>query len=196
VSGAGDLIAVIDWAFASPHPGDAFLQGSFEGCEPFDEVGAFAGADDWRTLDAAFLDRHYSALPFFSEAGLRFFLPAYLVADLRGELMTADPLFGLIHGFSELAVDLPDDGVHHRSGGPVLLGPRRYGAITWEDASRHHLSVFCREEAVAIAGYLRWRRGRDEIGLDVPRIDAALDAFWMPRARSAPTRADLDAHGR
>jgi hypothetical protein len=117
------------------------------------------------------------------------------VADLRDELMTADPLLGLIHGFSAMAVDLPGDGVAHRSGGPGLLGPRRYGAITWEDASRHRLSVFCREEAAAVADYLRWRRDRDEIGLDVPRVDAALDAFWSARARSAPTRADLDAHG-
>lgn len=46
------------------------------------------------------LDAHYSALSFFSEAAFRFFFPAYLIADLRGELRTADPLFHLTGGFS------------------------------------------------------------------------------------------------
>lgn len=194
---AGELIVVVvDGAFTSPPPGDAFLQGSFDGCEPFDEVSAFAGIDDWRALDSGFLDEHYSALFFFSEAGFRFFLPAYLVADLRGALRSADPLLDLIHGFSEMSIDLPADHIVHRSGGRVLLGPRRYGAITWEDASRHRLSVFCREEAAAVARYLRWRRDRDDLALDARRIDAALEAFWVPRSRSAPTRANLEANAR
>ncbi len=186
------LLEAIDRTFTAPHPGDAFLQGSFEGSEPFDEIGAFVGTTDWRDLDTAFLDVHYSALSFFSEAGLRFFLPAYLSADVRDELQTADPLFGLIHGFSELTYSSPDLGVGHSSGGPVLLGGRRYGAITWEDASRHRLSVFCREEAAVIVDYLRHRRDRDDLGQDTPRIDAALERFWVARARTAPTRAALE----
>jgi hypothetical protein len=47
---------------------------------PFDEVGAFVGQTDWRALEPGFLDDHASALSFFSEAGLRCYLPAYLVA--------------------------------------------------------------------------------------------------------------------
>ncbi len=190
------LVAVIDRTFTSDHPGDAFLQGSFEGCEPFDEVGAFAGQADWRALEPGFLDEHASALSFFSEAGLRHYLPAYLVADVRGELRTADPLFPLIHGFSELGLEVPaeDGATHHRSGGRVLLGPRRYGALTWDDASRHRLSVFCREEAAAIVAYLEFRRASDELGVDAPRIEAALTRFWHDRARLAPTRGDLDRH--
>lgn len=90
-----DRESVIDLIYAvfagNPYPGDAFLLGSTEGCEPFEEVGPFQGRQDWQSLEADFLDAHYSALSFFSEAGLRFFLPAYLVADLRGELKTADP---------------------------------------------------------------------------------------------------------
>jgi hypothetical protein len=37
---------------ANPYPGDAFLQGSFDGCEPYDEVSAFFGKTDWSTLDS------------------------------------------------------------------------------------------------------------------------------------------------
>ena len=193
----GALMADIDRVFTAAHPGDAFLQGSFEGSEPFDEVGAFVGQTDWRALEPAFLDEHASALSFFSEAGLRHYLPAYLVADVRDELQSADPVFHLIHGFSEMDLDVPSDGgvVRHRSGGRVLLGPRRYGALTWADASRHRLSVFCREEAAAIVAYLEFRRATDELGADAPRIDAALTTFWGDRARNAPTRAELDQNG-
>lgn len=123
-----EIVGIIDAAFASPYPGDAFLVGSSDGCEPQEEAGAFAGITDWRTLTPGFLDGHYTALGFLSEAGLRFFLPAYLVADLRGTLMTAEPAFHLVHGFHELLVDTTgSDGapIHHRSGGRVLLGPRR-----------------------------------------------------------------------
>ena len=90
------VIELIREAFGgNVYPGDAFLQGSFEGCEPYEEVGFFRGKMDWRTLDAEMLDARYSALSFFSEAGFRFFLPAYLIADLQDELRTADPLFHL-----------------------------------------------------------------------------------------------------
>lgn len=187
-----ELLAAIDATFTAPYPGDPWLVGSIEGSEAADEVGAFVGVTDWRTLDAAFLDEHYTALAFFSEAGLRFFLPAYLVADLREQLATADPLFGLVHGFSEFTYDAPDEGVSHRSGGSVLLNPLRYGAMSWEDASRHRLSVFCREEAAVIVDYLRARRVHDALGVDIPRIDAALERFWLTRASIAPTRADVD----
>lgn len=189
------LIAAIEATFTCEYPGDHFLQGSFEGCEPYDEVWAFVGITDWRSPDAAFLDQRYCAPPFFSEAGFRFFLPAYLVADLRDALRTADPVFWLTHGFSDLAVDtIGTDGqpISHRSGGTVLLGPRRYGAITWEDVSRHRLSVFCREEATMIIEYLRHRGARDELGRDTPRIHAAIERFWDVRAMTAPARAQLE----
>src|SRR5262249_42899640 len=148
---------------ANAYPGDQFLQGSFEGCEPYDEVGAFIGKADWTQLDAAMLDGHYCALSFFSEAGFRHFIPAYLIADLRGELKTADPLFHLCHGFSSFSTEVPVLSTTFRrsSGGDVLLNPRRYGAMTWRDHARQRLSVFTREEAAAIVAYLRYQRQED-----------------------------------
>ncbi len=194
------LVTHITEAFrATPYPGDPFLQGSHEGDEPFAIAAAFAGQTDWTQLAPSFLDEHYTALSFLSEAGFRFFLPAYLCADVRGELHTADPLFALIHGFSVLQVEIPhDDGsvTRHRSGGDILLGPARYGAMTWDDASRHRLAVFCREEATAIVAYVQWRATREDSTHDAPRITAALDRFWRDRAEHAPTHADLARFGR
>ena len=77
------VVRMIRDAFGgNEYPGDPFLQGSFDGCEPFEEVGAFRGKADWISLEAEFLDAHADALSFFSQSGFRFFLPAYLVADL------------------------------------------------------------------------------------------------------------------
>src|SRR3712207_2295809 len=92
------------------YPGENFLQGSFDGCEPYEEVSPFKSKKDWRDIEADFLDVHADALSFFSEGAFRFFLPAYLVADLQGQLSTADPLFHLTHGFSDTTLELPTQG--------------------------------------------------------------------------------------
>jgi hypothetical protein len=192
-----EVIAQIREAFgANPYPGDAFLQGSFDGCEPFDEVAAFVGKTDWSKLDGAMLDGHYCALSFFSEGGFRFFLPAYLVADLCEELLTADPLFHLWHGFANVSAEVPVGPQKFRrdSGGKTLQNPKRYGAMTWSDYARHRLSVFTREEAKAIVAYMTYKSEHDTTGLDKSRIDAALKEFWFDRAENAPAREDLQAH--
>ena len=192
-----EVIDQIRKAFvATPYPGDRFLQGTFEGCEPYDEVGAFVGKTDWRALDSAMLDAHYCSLSFFSEGGFRFFLPAYLIADLREELLTADPLFHLWHGFATVSAELPVGSQSFRrgTGGKRLLNPRRYGAMTWIDYARHRLSVFTREEAKAIVAYMTYKRERDTMGLDKPRIDAALKEFWFDRAENAPTQEVVESH--
>jgi hypothetical protein len=192
-----EVIDQIQRAFgANPYPGDAFLQGSFDGCEPYDEVGAFVGKTDWSKLDSKMLDGHYCALSFFSECGFRFFLPAYLIADLREELLTADPLFHLWHGFANVSSEVPvgSQTFRRNTSGKTLLNPKRYGAMTWSDYARHRLSVFTREEAKAIVAYMTYKRERDTMGLDKSRIDAALEEFWSDRAENAPSREILEAH--
>jgi hypothetical protein len=192
-----EVLDLIQEAFVTtPYPGDAFLQGSFDGCEPYDEVGAFVGKTDWSKLDSKMLDCHYCALSFFSEGGFRCFLPAYLIADLRDELRTADPLFHLWHGFATVSSQVPVGSQIFRrdSSGKALLNPRRYGAMTWSDYARHRLSVFTREEAKAIVAYMTYKGENDTAGLDKSRIDAALKEFWLERAENAPARAVLAAH--
>jgi hypothetical protein len=192
-----DAIAAIERGFArTPHPGAAFLQGSFEGCEPAETVEPFRSIADWRLVPVPTLDGQYTALSFLSEGGFRFFLPAWMVADLRGLLATADPLFHLTAGFTTTTVTVPMGGetFERGIGGRVLVNPRRYGAMTSEDAARHRLSVFCREEARAIVAYLACRRERDDSDLTREAVDAALGAFWRDRAAAAPTADELEAH--
>jgi len=134
-----EIIDLIRKAFgANPYPGDAFLQGSFDGCEPGEEVAPFVGKSDWGEVEPTLLDRHYSALSFFSEAGFRFLLPAYLIADLREELLTADPLFHLWHGFAVVSVDVPvgSQTFRRETGGQTLLNPKRYCEMAWNYYAR------------------------------------------------------------
>jgi hypothetical protein len=173
------VIAEIRRAFSeTPHPGDRFLQGSFEGREPGEVAEAFSGFEAWQEVPKDTLDRHYTALGFLSEGGFRFFLPAYLVADVEGHLRTADPVFDLTHGFGE----------DSRS---AFVNPRRYGAMTWLDYARMRLSVFAREEAAAVVRYLEYRREDDEDGIFAPAIDSALELFWYERERAAPGQRAL-----
>jgi hypothetical protein len=191
------VIGRIEAAFAgNAFPGARFLQGSFEGCEPYDEVGPFEKLEDWRGIEARFLDGHASALSFFSEAGFRFFLPAYLISDLRGQLYTADPLFHLTHGFSDWTTEVPagDRTLAIKHGKSAFINPRRYGAMTSYDYARHRLSIFTREEAGAIVAYLEFKRDADPDVIDKQAIDAALESFWLERTRTAPPAQSLRQH--
>jgi len=177
-------------------PGEHFLQGSFEGDEPFEEVAPFRTHKDWAAVDASLLDTHASALSFFSEAGFRFFLPAYLIADLNDKLHTADPVFHLTHGFFDFTVKIPvgERVFAIQNGKSTLINPRRYGAATTGDYASYRLSVFTQEEAGAIIAYLEYKRDYEPGSLDQPRIDAALKSFWRKRARTAPSADILRRH--
>ncbi len=191
------VVRMIRDAFGrNEYPGDPFLQGSFEGCEPFEEVGAFRGKVDWAALEAEFLDAHADALSFFSQAGFRFFLPAYLVADLFDRLRTADPLFPLTHGFSDSSVEVPAKGRTFRKmlGKSVFVNPRRYGATTFHDSALYRLSSFTREEAAAIVAYLEYRRDDASTAFEKETIEAALRSYWRERAQTAPGAESLDRY--
>jgi hypothetical protein len=188
------IIETIRLAFGNnEYPGDAYLQGSFEGDEPFDEVEPFKGHTDWQAFEPAFLDAHAGALSFFSPAAFRFYLPAYLVADLQGGLKTADPEFHLTHGFSDNTVEIPTSlRLFKRTIGKFeLVNPRRYGAMTFHDYARYRLSVFTREEAAAICAYLEYQHDSAAHAYEKQPIQAALDAFWLDRADSAPVAENL-----
>lgn len=184
------VINIIYDAFAkNEYPGDDYLIGSREGSEPFEEIEPFIGKSDWTAIDSKILDRHSGALNFFSEAGLRFFLPAYLIADLNTELFTADPLFTLTHGFNDVEIEheIESRVFIRKTGKSAFVNPLRYGAMTFFDYARFRLSVFSREEAKPIVTYLRYKLYHDEMGIDKDNIESALDLFWLERVENAPT---------
>jgi hypothetical protein len=191
------VIEHIQQAFRdTEHPGDAFLQGSHEGCEPGESVAPFIGVTDWSQLDPAVLDAGYDALSFFSEGGFRYFVPAYLIADLQDQLQTADPVFHLTNGFSDKGVKIPAGQriYEKRIGKSAFVNPRRYGAMTWHDHARCRLSVFTREEASAIVAYLECKRDTDPRRLNAEEINAALDSFGRDRAANGFTHQAVRQH--
>jgi hypothetical protein len=163
-------------AFAQvEYPGDWCLKNSSEGTEPSLVEQEFKGKTQWDTIDPAFLDRapdgYASALSFFSEEAFRFYLPAYLIADLDGNLQLTNPVFHLTHG---LESSLQQE----------LINPRRYGDRTWWDYARFKFSVFTMEQVGAIVDYLRWKGESAEVTeFDREQIDEALKNYWYGRTK-------------
>jgi len=191
------VIEMINTAFGGGiYPGDDYLLGSTEGREPLDEVQPFIGLGNWSKVPADILDKYSGSLNFFSEAGYRFFLPAYLVADLNDHLVYADPLFSLVNGFSNTSVphEIRGKTFVRKTGKDAFINPQRYGALTFEDYSRFRLSVFSREESAAIISYLQYKWDHADLELEHEQIAAALDEFWLERAASAPEASTIKEH--
>ena len=124
------------------------------------------------------------------EAGLRFFLPAYLIADVQEQLKSADPVILLTNGFSdvEVRVTMHDRDFVVRTGKSVLLNPLRYGAATFLDYLRYRFSIFTREEARAIVAYLDYKRELDTRSPDSPTDRHGPCWLLARKGRKRPSR--------
>ena len=166
------ITASIAAAFSSvEYPGDWCLTSRYEGHEPVLVEQEFTGKTDWRTVDPEFLDQapsgFGSALSFFSDEAFRFYLPAYMIADTRGQLNQADPSFHLTRGLDN-------------SSRATRINPQRYGERTWFEHARHKFSMFNRVEAAAIVTYLTFKRDNHAVRCRI--IDEALQNYWRARA--------------
>ena len=166
------IAAQIALAFAAvEYPGDWCLKGGNEGDEPHLLEQEFKGKADWRVLAPAFLDQapagFASALSFFSDEAFRFYLPAYLIADIRGQLERSNPIFHLTHGLDETSRC-------------ERINPQRYGERTWFEHARHRFAIFNQEQAAAIVAYLTLKRDEDDF--ERQHIDEALRNYWRDRA--------------
>ena len=165
------VIEQITAAFADvQYPGDWCLSGSNEGTEPVATAEAFKGKTDRYAIDPKLLDEApkglSSALSFLSDEAFRFYLPAYMVADLRGDLREVNVVFHLTHGL--------DDKLREK-----LINAHRYGQRTWFESKSHKFSIFTREQAIAIVTYLRLKRKKDKFARE--EIDQALSNYWNGR---------------
>ena len=158
-------------AFAdTPRPPNDALRNSSQSDEPFLVEEEFADKLDWRDLEAGFLDQapdgFASALSFFSGRAFRYYLPAYLIADLSDRLERVDPAFYLWYGL--------DDETASKVVNPLLDGER-----TWREEVAERFGGFAELEMEAIVAYLRYKAANDEHNR--PKIMQALSNYWLPR---------------
>jgi hypothetical protein len=171
---AGEVKALVHVAFVTArYPGDDTLVRS-AGDEPEEVAQLFRGRSDWRQLASEYVDRagaaSPSALSFFSNEAFRFYLPAYLSADLDRQLVYTDPLFYLYHGLDQATRD------------QQVMVPEQ-GRLTWWEVQQDRFAGFTAEEAGAIVAYLRWRGSDSGIASHERRsVEEALDTYWLARA--------------
>lgn len=155
-----DLEAQIKRAFAlAPPPRRGHVVNSKLGHEPVMVEADFAGLSSASALqNPEWLDRSpdgfATALCFFSHEAFRYFLPAYMIADLRDQLKQTSVEFHLTFG-------LTDDS---RSSFDYVC---------------ERFAKFTREEAQAVVAYLQWKRAREPWDTS---FDEALKNYWEARA--------------
>lgn len=165
------LIEQIEHAFAEVvYPGDDDLTRSSYGEEPFALVNDFRGKTDWQQLDKAFLnqapDGWGTALSFFSDNALRFYLPAYMIADIRGDLDNcSDPAV-------RLCSSLTPAGENRKIA-------KMWGGGTMGERARACFENFSVAQVSAVVAYLNWKLN-DEYGNDM-LIEQALENYWLER---------------
>ena len=85
------LCRIIDAAFDGVTLGNGVGLQQAQGLDDYADAETLAAyratdeKDDWRCIPATELNRCNSSLSFFDAEGMRFHLPAYLIADLRDE---------------------------------------------------------------------------------------------------------------
>lgn len=168
-----DLMAQIESAFGDvPYPGDDDLtDASSYGDEPSLLIETFRGKTDWRQLSGEFLSRAVdgSALGFFSYSALHFYIPAYLMADIRDEL-SISPHVRLTWSLTP------------QSEGQKIA--KVWGGGTMGERARQCFDRFNEAQVRAVIAYLKWKLDR----YDDLCIGQALESYWHPRERALHVR--------
>jgi len=133
---------------------------------------AFKEKDDWTKLDTKFLDEVpdglASALSFFSPPAFRFYLPAYLIADINNKLINVDLIFHLCNYFMNSEKD--------------KYISESYGETRWWDYGIYRFSVFTLAEVKVIIEYLQYKLKSSLLGeLYKEEIRQALENYWLKR---------------
>jgi hypothetical protein len=167
-----NLAEYIRRAFARVlYPGDHLIHAAAPVDQPPEPVDRFRGRTDWRTIKPGCLD-DAEVLHRFTPQAFRFFLPAFMLADLQGALQHADPLFALYYGLRDEDRDR-------------VANPRVHGSRTWFQLKREFHSGFTRIEATAIVAFMRHQGPRRQWPEERRMVDQALRNFWLAKAGQA-----------
>ncbi|MCO5400026.1 DUF6714 family protein [Ralstonia soli] len=132
----------------------------------------FHGVRDWRELHVFDMDSEPATLIFLSNTAFLYYLQAFMIHDLAGEVHNNDVVSCITSGFS-------DDDLWERDH-PRHYGDTRKRRTRWGRAV-HRCSAFSKEQVEAIIDYLRFKLEEEPDGFDAPSIRQAIENYWSPR---------------
>lgn len=169
------LIELVKSSFTeAKFPGVQNLSRGYQTDEPEAVKREFWNKQDWRTLEPDFIDRApkglASALSFFSDAAFRFYLPAYMIADVQHLFRRVDLPFYLVHYFTD----------------KVFFSTGEKDKWMLND-KLNRCSFFTSNEVRAIIAYLEYVAYADDAYYEHDREDAkqALNNYWYARESGA-----------
>lgn len=159
-----ELIEKINAAFSEvEYPGDDCLIHHSYGDEPKLVRNHFIGHNNWRILTNEFLDFD-GALSFLSDKAFRFYIPAFIIADINKKLDYNDPVIRLCWSLSP------------QSDNTKIAKIWEGGTIG--ERARKCFDEFSKEQVNAIVSYLNWRLLNDENNY---LIEQAFSNYWLKR---------------
>ncbi|MFL5764593.1 MAG: DUF6714 family protein [Bacteroidia bacterium] len=157
------LIEEITNAFSGTEfPGDENLVAKSYGEEPELIRKHFSGQNNWNELMPGFLD-HDGALSFFSDEAFRFYLPAFMIADINEHLSFNDPSVRLCWSVTPQSEDKKLAAV--------------FGGGTLGERARECFRHFSAEQVKVIVAYLLWKQEQ----YDDYCVKQALKNYWLKR---------------
>ena len=132
----------------------------------------FSHRPTFEYLTAEFLDQtpdgFSSGLSFFADEAFRYYIGAYMIADLTEGLEKADPVFSLTHGLDDTSYS-------------EKINPLRFGEQEWYDLCRSNFSMFDSSQVSCIISYLENNQNEDDFS--EASINQALKRYWKPRLK-------------
>lgn len=158
------LLEIIKQAFAdNEYPGDDNLVDLSYDNEANLVRNHFVGQNDWTKLSPEFLDFE-GALSFFSDKAFRFYLPAFLIADINETLNFNDPAVRLCWPLTPQSENVKTAKI--------------YGDGKISERAKKSFDEFSKEQVGAIVAYLNWKLSRDEFNFTIKQ---ALENYWLQR---------------
>lgn len=147
------------------YPSDDNIVNQSYGDEPNLVRNHFIGHNDWKKLSHEFLDFD-GALSFLSDKAFRFFIPAFLIADINGNLKFNDPAVRLCWPLTPQSENKKIAII--------------WGGETIGKRARTCFDDFSKEQVSAIVAYLHWKLLQDKGNLT---IEQALENYWLQREK-------------
>lgn len=158
------LIEKITLAFsATNYPGDDYIIEPSYGDEPLLVHHHFRGQNEWQKLTPEWMDLD-GALSFFSDNAFRYYLPAFMIADINAVLQLNDPVVRLCWPLTEQVQSKKI--------------AQSYGSLTIGEKARNCFDAFTPEQAYAIVDYLKYKLEHDKFNFT---LQQGLENYWLKR---------------